>query len=80
MSEHSNEIDLDRLMQWRITVEDQIKETNKAVEDQIKTTNEAIKALQDERTKALKWGITVLGAAVMAMGSWMWSFLMGHIK
>lgn len=69
MSEHSNEIDLDRLMQWRVTVEDQIKETN-----------EAIKALQDERTKALKWGITVLGAAVMAMGSWMWSFLMGHIK
>lgn len=69
MSEHSNEIDLDRLMQWRVTVEDQIKETN-----------DAIKALQDERTKALKWGITVLGAAVMAMGSWMWSFVVGNLK
>lgn len=42
--------------------------------------DEAIKALEDERTKALKWGITVLGAAVMGMGTWIFNLVSGHVK
>lgn len=70
MSEQSTETQLALLEQWR-----------EAVEDHIKATDAAVLALQDERTKALKWGITVLGAAVLAMASWMWNLLMsGHLK
>lgn len=69
MSDKSTETQLALLVQWR-----------ESVEDHIKATDAAVLALQDEHTKALKWGIATLGAAVIAMGSWMWSFVIGHLK
>ena len=69
MSEQSTEIQLARLLEWRQQVERDLHEANAA-----------IAALQEERTKALKWGVGTLGAAVLAMGSWMWNFLTSHIK
>lgn len=69
MSEQSTETQLALLEQWR-----------ESVEAHIKATDAAVMALQDERTKALKWGIVTLGTAVIAMGSWMWSFVVGHLK
>lgn len=42
--------------------------------------DEAIKALEDERNKALRWGITALGAAVMGMGTWIFNLVTGHMK
>lgn len=69
MSQQSTEIQLALLVQWRDTVEARIKETD-----------DAVMALQDERTKALKWGIVTLGTAVLAMASWTWNFVVGHLK
>lgn len=69
MSDHATEVELALLKQWRATVESELQETK-----------DAIHALQDERTKALKWGITTLGAAVIAMASWMWTYLGSHLK
>ena len=40
-----------------------------------------IEALQDERNRALKWGIMTLGSAVVAMGYWIFNQLTGgHLK
>ena len=69
MSNQSTETQLALLIQWREQVEKDLHEANAA-----------IAALQEERTKALKWGVGTLGAAVLAMGSWMWNFLTSHIK
>lgn len=67
--ERGTDIDLALLKQWKSSVEEDLKETK-----------QAIQALQDERTKALKWGIATLGAAVLAMGSWMWTYVSSHLK
>ena len=69
MSNQSTETQLALLIQWRAQVERDLQEANSAIH-----------ALQEERTRALKWGIGTLGAAVLAMGSWMWTFVTGHIK
>ena len=69
MSEQSTEIQLARLLEWRAQVERDLQEVNAD-----------LRALQEERTKALKWGVGTLGAAVLAMGSWMWNFVVNHIK
>lgn len=40
-----------------------------------------IAALEDERNKALKWGVLSLGTAVMAMGYWIFNKVIGgHIQ
>ncbi len=40
-----------------------------------------ITALEDERNKALKWGVLSLGSAVMAMGYWIVNkIIAGHIQ
>lgn len=65
----STEIQLALLIQWRAQVERDLQEAN-----------DAIHALQEERTRALKWGVGTLGAAVLAMGSWMWNFVTNHLK
>lgn len=44
-------------------------------------TDERVGALQEERNHALKWGIATLGAAVIAMGVWIFNQVTGgHIK
>jgi hypothetical protein len=45
--------------------------------DDMAETNRAIDALQQERNHALRWGIASLGAAVVAMGSWIFQHIPG---
>jgi hypothetical protein len=52
----------------------------KAIEDHLKETDKKVAALEEERNKAMKWGIGVLGAAVLGMGSWIFNFITGHMK
>lgn len=52
----------------------------RALEDHLKATDAKVAALEDERNKAMKWGIGVLGAAVLGMGSWIFNFITGHMK
>lgn len=68
MADESTETQLALLKQWK-----------ESVEAHIASTDAAVKALQDERTKALKYGITTLGSAVLAMGYWMWDFVTRHV-
>ncbi|PIL41893.1 hypothetical protein CR105_27270 [Massilia eurypsychrophila] len=43
--------------------------------------NAKIAALEDERNKALKWGVGTLGAAVMGMAYWIFDKVVGgHIR
>ncbi|MDQ1834670.1 MULTISPECIES: hypothetical protein [Massilia] len=54
--------------------------TDKANAD-IKEANDKIDALEDERTKALKWGVMTLGTAVMGMAYWIIDKVIGgHIR
>ncbi|NHZ81821.1 hypothetical protein F2P44_21445 [Massilia sp. CCM 8695] len=54
--------------------------TDKANAD-IKEANDKIDALEDERTKALKWGVMTLGTAVMGMAYWIFDKVVGgHIR
>lgn len=69
MNDHTTEVDLALLKQWKATVDSELHETKAAIQ-----------ALQDERTKALKWGIATLGGAVLAMASWMWTYISSHLK
>lgn len=57
-----------------------LKKEQERINAHLKAQDEAIKALEDERTKALKWGITVLGAAVISMGTWIFNLVTGHVK
>jgi hypothetical protein len=52
----------------------------KALEDHLKLTDAKVAALEEERNRAMRWGIGVLGAAVLAMGSWIFNFVTGHMK
>ena len=46
----------------------------------IKDLEVLVKSLTDDREKAMRWGIMALGAAVLAMASYIFSIVTGHIK
>lgn len=48
----------------------EIKRVRDKADADAKANAEKIEALEDERTKALKWGVMTLGTAVMGMGYW----------
>ena len=51
------------------------------IDQQIKALQEQVASLADDREKAMRWGIMVLGAAVLAMATWIFNFITtGHIK
>lgn len=52
----------------------------RTMESDLKEAGAAITALQEERNRALKWGITSLGIAVLGMASWIFNTITGHIK
>ena len=46
----------------------------------IKDLERMVESLVADREKAMRWGILTLGAAVLAMGSYIFSFVASHIK
>ena len=46
----------------------------------IKDLERMVESLVADREKAMRWGILTLGAAVLAMGSYIFSFVSSHIK
>ena len=53
----------------------------KEVENDIAEARAAIVALQEERNKALRWGVMSLGTAVIGMSIWIFNAITGgHIK
>lgn len=50
-----------------------LKERVKTLEEHLERTDKQIESLMADRDRALKWGIMVLGTAVMSMASWIFS-------
>jgi len=69
--EQSVETDIALLVQKQAQMEEHIKATDEALIKECGENAAAIKALQDERNKALIWGIITLGTMVIGMGGWM---------
>lgn len=52
------------------------QETDKRIKD----LEVLVKSLTDDRDKAMRWGILALGGAVLAMASYIFNFVTGHLK
>jgi hypothetical protein len=39
-----------------------------------------LESLQKDRDSAFRWGIIVLGTAVLSMGAWIFNSVAGHLK
>lgn len=89
----SNEAQLLLAIQRITFIEREIEENKRDAEDEIRRVCEkaeadakinaaSIRALEDERNKALRWGISTLGLAVAGMASWIFNLITsgGHIK
>lgn len=50
-----------------------LQEKIKTLEEHVENNDKLIQALQKDRDNALKWGIMVLGTAVVSMGSWIFN-------
>ena len=46
----------------------------------IKDLERLVESLIADREKAMRWGIMALGGAVLAMASYIFSFVTGHLK
>lgn len=72
MSDQSVETQLALLKQRQEALETSNAEHNKA-------TDAAIKALYEERTQALKYGVITLGSVVIGLIGWISSFISSHL-
>lgn len=59
MSEHSNDVDIAILQQQLI-----------ALKEKQEVDHKALQSLQQDRDRALIWGIIVLGSTVISLGAW----------
>lgn len=58
-----------------------LEEQIKSMREDVTETKAAIAALQEERNKALLWGVMSLGTAVLGMAYWIFNNLTGgHLK
>ncbi|MCW2763995.1 MAG: hypothetical protein JWR85_4196 [Marmoricola sp.] len=51
-----------------------------ALRREIDELQSRVNTLTAEKEKALRWGIAALGTAVLGMATWIFNFVMGHIK
>ncbi len=56
-----------------------LKRVTEKAEADIQSANKRVSALEDERNKALKWGVVTLGGAVMGMAYWIFEKLVGGL-
>lgn len=53
----------------------------KALHAEIEALRKGLASLEKDRESAMRWGILVLGGAVLAMGTWIFNFIIsGHGK
>ncbi|HEX8610129.1 MAG TPA: hypothetical protein VF800_02480 [Telluria sp.] len=92
MTQASTEVQIALLIHGQALLQREIEENKREAEVDLKRVQEKadageranaarIAAIEAERTKALIWGISTLGAAVLLMGSWILTKLFtGGIK
>jgi hypothetical protein len=66
-----------RLLEYKFQVLDA---RQKELDEELKVAEAAITRLNEERTKALKWGITTLGSLVLFLGGLIVKYITEHIK
>lgn len=71
----TNEVQIALLIHTVSLLQREIEENKREAEADIKTATTKISALEDERNKALKWGVMTLGTAVMGMLYWIFDHL-----
>lgn len=52
-----------------------LQERLKTLEEHIETTDKRINSLDRDRSNAMKWGIMILGTAVMSMAGWIFNLI-----
>ena len=52
-----------------------LQEKLSALEDHIQRSDSKIKALEKDRDNAIKWGLMILGTAVVSMASWIFKLI-----
>lgn len=52
-----------------------LEEKLKNIEAMLQKTDGKLKALERDRDSALKWGIMILGTAVVSMGAWIFKYI-----
>jgi hypothetical protein len=65
---------VDRRRETVITVA-VLEEKLKNLEAMLQKTDGKLKALERDRDSALKWGIMILGTAVVSMGAWIFKYI-----
>lgn len=56
-----------------------LEEKVRTLEEHLERTDRQLKALQSDRDNALKWGVMILGSAVVSMGTWIFNAISkGH--
>lgn len=71
----STEVQIALLIHGQALLQREIEETKREAEAAASDNAKKIAALEDERTKALKWGVMTLGTAVMGMVYWIFDHL-----
>jgi NCAIR mutase (PurE)-related protein len=72
---------MEKVLENKLEAESDLRRVKEEAEEEIQRVREkaefdaranaaSIAALEDERTKALKWGVMTLGTAVMGMACW----------
>ena len=57
-----------------------LQERIKSLEKHIAATDKKIVSLDRDRSNALKWGIMILGTAVVSMGGWIFHFITNKVQ
>jgi hypothetical protein len=52
-----------------------LQEKISALEDHLHRSDSKIKALEKDRDNAIKWGLMILGTAVVSMASWIFKLI-----
>lgn len=77
---HEEKIDMALLKQKVRDLEDHIEETDRRLEKKTEATDKKFDLLEEERNKALKWGVMALGGMVISLITWIVNVAKDHIK
>ena len=81
MTQTSTETQIALLTAGLAALQREIEENKEEADAKLDTETKRIAALEDERNKALKWGVMTLGSAVLGMAYWIIEKVAGgHIK
>ncbi|MCY0910828.1 hypothetical protein [Massilia antarctica] len=81
MTQTSTETQIALLTAGLAALQREMEENKEDADAKLSAETKRIAALEDERNKALKWGVMTLGSAVLGMAYWIIEKVAGgHIK